>query len=63
MQDNILTGRAATENMPEQLERRLIATAEKEMVGKSAIIRKCLNEGLMPWNEEADFFYKQALQK
>lgn len=58
-----LTGRAATENMPPELEKRLVATAQREMVGKSAIIRKCLNEGLMPWSADAEFFYKQALQK
>ena len=63
MKKTLLTGRVAAENVPPELEKRVIAMAEKEMCSRSVVIRKALNEALPDDGREIDFFYKKALQR
>lgn len=54
--------RVAADNVPEELMKRLIGASERDMVGVSAEVRKCLDEALPPF-KQVKKFYDIAVQK
>jgi hypothetical protein len=50
--------RVAADNVPESVIKRLIATALRDMVSESALVRQCLEKGLPPWKDVKNFYPK-----
>ena len=58
---NKLSTRVAADNIPEDIQMRLIGAAERDMVSMSAIVRKALDESLPPLKQVTKF-YLRAVQ-
>ena len=55
-----LNTRVAADNIPEELMKRLMGTAERDMLSVSDIVRKSLNESLPPLQQVKKFYHVSA---